>query len=134
MLMIWEPDVNWDAEPADHLADAMRWHGEFAQFLQDRGIEYSSNALRHGSEARTLRRQAPIEDWVRKPLLDGQTLVTDGPYIELKEQFGGFYIIDVKDMDEAIDVAKRLPTFMATEIRPIWSPRDAVAERSAQPA
>ena len=47
-------------------------------------------------------------------------MVTDGPFAELKENLGGFYVIDVKDLDEAIEVAKRCPTGTATEIRPIW--------------
>ena len=53
---------------------------------------------------------------------DGETLTTDGPFAETKEQFGGFYTIDVKDLDEAIAWAARVPTakYGTIEIRPIW--------------
>ena len=128
MLMIWEPHVDWAGAPADHLAEAMRNHGEFARMLDERGIEFTSNALSH--ETKTLRRKDRVEEWVRAPLPKGETLVTDGPYAELKEHLGGFYIVDVKDLDEALEVARQMPTFMATEVRPIWEPGEAVRLRA----
>ena len=52
---------------------------------------------------------------------EGKSLVTDGPFAETREQLGGFYIIDVKDLDEAIAVAARIPPAAkgVIEIRPI---------------
>ena len=52
---------------------------------------------------------------------DGRTLTTDGPFAETKEQLGGYYLIDVADLDEAIDVATRIPAARhgAIEIRPV---------------
>ena len=54
---------------------------------------------------------------------DGKTLATDGPFAETKEQLGGFYLIDVKDIDEAIGVAARLPASRSgcVEVRPIFA-------------
>jgi len=51
----------------------------------------------------------------------GKTLVTDGPFAETHEQLGGFYLIDVKDLDEAIAIAARIPpaTLGTVEIRPV---------------
>jgi hypothetical protein len=48
--------------------------------------------------------------------------VTDGPFAETKEFLGGFYLVDCKDLDEAIDLAKRIPAVDtgSIEIRPIW--------------
>ncbi|MFC0532382.1 YciI family protein [Phytohabitans kaempferiae] len=43
----------------------------------------------------------------------------DGPYIELKENLGGFYIIEARDLDETLEIAKRCPTDTGTEVRPI---------------
>ena len=52
---------------------------------------------------------------------DGKRLVTDGPFAETREQLGGYFIIDVRDLDEAIDIAGRLPgaRLGTVEIRPI---------------
>ena len=52
---------------------------------------------------------------------DGKVSITDGPFAETKEQLGGFYLIDVKDLDEAIEVAKKIPSvrYGTIEIRPL---------------
>jgi hypothetical protein len=52
---------------------------------------------------------------------DGQALITDGPFAETKEHLGGFYLIDVPNLDEAIDFAKRIPDVRrgSIEIRPV---------------
>ena len=52
---------------------------------------------------------------------DGRTLTTDGPFAETKEQLGGYFLIDVADLDEAIEVAGRIPAagHGAIEIRPV---------------
>jgi hypothetical protein len=54
-------------------------------------------------------------------LRDGKRLVTDGPFAETREQLGGYYLIDAKDRDEAIDIAGRIPgaKFGTVEVRPI---------------
>ena len=56
---------------------------------------------------------------------DGKTDVLDGPYVETKEQFGGYYLIDVPDLDQAIAWATRCPAahFGTIEVRPIWPTR-----------
>jgi hypothetical protein len=54
---------------------------------------------------------------------NGQRLISDGPFAETKEQLGGFYIIDAKDLDEAVAWASKMPHLAdggAVEIRPIW--------------
>lgn len=52
---------------------------------------------------------------------EGKRLVTDGPFAETREQLGGFYLIDAKDLDEAITIAERIPpaTLGTIEIRPV---------------
>ena len=54
-------------------------------------------------------------------LQDGKRLVTDGPFAETREQLGGFFLIDAKDLDEAIDIAARVPAgrWGTVEIRPL---------------
>jgi hypothetical protein len=53
---------------------------------------------------------------------DGETLTSDGPFAETKEQVGGYYLVDCKDLDEAIEVASKLPGARdgSIEVRPIW--------------
>ena len=53
---------------------------------------------------------------------NGETLTTDGPFAETKEQLAGFFLVDCKDLDEAIDVASRIPGAKdgSIEVRPIW--------------
>jgi hypothetical protein len=52
---------------------------------------------------------------------DGKTATTDGPYAETKEQLGGFYLLECKDLDEALEYAARIPTVRrgAVEVRPV---------------
>jgi hypothetical protein len=53
---------------------------------------------------------------------DGQTLTTDGPYADTKEVFGGYYVFEASDLDEAIEVAGRIPAARlggAVEVRPV---------------
>jgi len=52
---------------------------------------------------------------------NGRRIVTDGPYAETKEQFGGYYVVDAKDLDDAIEIASRIPLTAraSVEIRPV---------------
>lgn len=54
-------------------------------------------------------------------LRDGKRVVTDGPFAETREQLGGYYVIEAKDLDEAIDIAERIPParYGTIEIRPV---------------
>ena len=54
-------------------------------------------------------------------LRDGKRIVTDGPFAETREQLGGYYVIEAKDLDEAIDIAERVPParYGTIEIRPV---------------
>jgi hypothetical protein len=56
---------------------------------------------------------------------DGRTITTDGPYAETKEALGGFYLIEARDLDEAIDAAARIPGARhgSIEVRPIFEQR-----------
>jgi hypothetical protein len=54
----------------------------------------------------------------------GKSQVLDGPYVDSKEQLGGFYLIDVADLDAALSWASRCPTAShgIVEVRPVWEP------------
>jgi hypothetical protein len=82
---------------------------EFGEHIRGRGIYVSGEALHPVSSATTVR------------VRDGKQIITDGPFAETKEQLGGFYLLDCKDLDDAIAAAARIPnaTNGSIEIRPI---------------
>ena len=67
----------------------------------------------------------PVATATSVQVRDGKRLVTDGPFAETREQLGGYYVVDAKDLDEAIDIAERIPParFGTIEIRPVMEIR-----------
>ncbi len=106
MLLLARSDEEWDAlsdDQRDYPAIA-RWFGDLAQ----RGVLLGGEELQPARTATTV-----IWD-------GGQPLLTDGPFVEAKETIGGFGIVDVPDLDEAIEIAKTWPApGHKVEIRPI---------------
>ena len=94
----------------------------FTNEVRDRGIYEAGEALRPTSTATTVRVQ------------NGQTVTTDGPFAETKEALGGFYMVDATDLDDAIQLAAKIPGAKhgSIEIRPIFE--YGVAEGSASEA
>ena len=86
-------------------------YAAYTEAMQKAGVMVGGDRLRPTSSATTVR------------IADGKTQVLDGPYAETKEQLGGYYIIDVPDLDAAISWAARCPgaSHGAVEVRPIWS-------------
>jgi hypothetical protein len=84
-------------------------YNAFTEDIRQRGLYAAGEALHPTSSATTVRVRA------------GKTISTDGPFAETKEQLGGFYIVDCKDLDEAIQTAAKIPTARngSIEIRPI---------------
>jgi hypothetical protein len=96
------------------LTDAVREHcyvesTQLAQELHASGHYLGANPLHPVSTATSVR------------VRDGRPLVTDGPFAETREQFGGYFLIDAKDLDEALSIAARIPgARMGTvEVRPV---------------
>ncbi|WP_126631911.1 YciI family protein [Dictyobacter alpinus] len=87
----------------------MTAYNDFTSMIQKRGVQLGGEALHPTSSATTVR--------VRQ----GKVLTTDGPFAETKEQLGGFYIIQSENLDEAIEIAAKVPnaTDGSIEIRPI---------------
>jgi hypothetical protein len=100
------------AEDALDEVDRQRCYVESAQLAQD--LAASGNYL----DASPLH---PVSTATSVRVRDGKRLVTDGPFAETREQLGGFYLIDAKDLDEAISIAARIPpaTLGTIEIRPV---------------
>jgi hypothetical protein len=83
----------------------------FTQAIIQEGKFKSGDALKPSTTATTVR------------LRDGKTMTTDGPFAETREQLGGYYLIEAKDLDDAIAVAARIPSAKhgSIEVRPIMS-------------
>ena len=90
---------------------AAQWaaYNDFTKDVVDRGLMQAGEALQPTSTATTVR------------VRSDETLSTDGPFAETKEQLGGFYIVDCKDLDEAIETAAKIPGARdgSIEVRPI---------------
>ncbi len=79
-------------------------------------------ALSQDARARGGEQLQPIETATRVCVQDGQTLTTDGPYADTKEVFGGYYVFEADNLDEAIELAARIPAARhggAIEVRPL---------------
>ncbi|WCB96632.1 hypothetical protein DSM104299_05397 [Baekduia alba] len=102
MLLIYVPsDGSERAEPS-------AWF-EYSQALQEAGVMVAGDGLQPGDTASTVR------------VRDGETLVTDGPFAETKELLGGYYVVEVDDLDAALAWAAKMPNiaFGSVEVRPV---------------
>jgi hypothetical protein len=64
----------------------------------------------------------PVETATTVRVQDGQTLLTDGPFVDAKEHLGGYYLVDADDLDAALEIAERIPAARmggAVEVRPL---------------
>jgi hypothetical protein len=110
-LMLICTDESADAARSPEEGQAsMAEYGVFMEEMGKRGVLQAGERLRPTADATTVR------------VRDGETLTSDGPFAETKEQMGGYYIIDCKDLDEAIEIAAKIPSARAgsVEVRPIW--------------
>jgi hypothetical protein len=91
-----------------------------AQALDDESLEYD-DALRKGGHFLAAQALECANTATTVRIRNGKVLMTDGPFAETKEQIGGFILTEAKDLDEAIELASRIPVirFGAVEVRPI---------------
>ncbi len=110
MMLIYSRETPIDSD--EQRGIALRHH-EVMNEAQARGIFHGAEPLQPTTTAVTVRKDG-----------DGNVLLTDGPFAETKEQLAGYYIIDCKDLDEAIAWASKIPTGCqggegCVEVRPI---------------
>jgi hypothetical protein len=109
LLLIYTAET--DEQPPDDVAAASHAaYGAFTADIKARGLFQAGEALTPTSTATTVR------------VVDGETVTTDGPFAETKEALGGFYLIEARDLDEAIETAAKIPAAAqgSIEVRPIW--------------
>ena len=109
MLLIHDSEKSWAALSEAQRQEIMGEYRRFSAEIQGSGQFLSGSQLQPTSNATSVR------------VRNGKRLVTDGPFAETREQLGGYFLVEAKDLDEAIGLAERLPSAqMGTiEIRPL---------------
>lgn len=110
MLCVYSDQKEMMSLPEPEMDRRIAAYQAYMQALEEAGVVVGSNRLRPSTSATTVR------------VKDGKTQVLDGPYAETKEQLGGYFLIDVPDLDAAISWAARCPGALhgVMEVRPIW--------------
>ena len=109
MLLLYSDETLASKVEGNELAKVFAQFGKVTEGLKAR------NQLKHTQPLQPTRAATTVR------VRDGKRTTTDGPFAETKEQIGGYYVIDVKSLDEAVEIAAELPTswYGSVEIRPI---------------
>jgi hypothetical protein len=112
LLMYADESIVQKFTSEEYQAAAQAWYA-YGKEVEAAGVLVSNNGL------------SPVTDATTVRVRDGKTLTTDGPFAETHEQLGGYYLLDCKDLDEAIRWAAKVPSakYGSVEIRPLnqWS-------------
>jgi hypothetical protein len=106
LLLVYGDETAFEAADPESRKKMYEAFGTVANDLTAKGQLLAGDELAPTTSATTVRQQGEAQ------------LVTDGPFAETKEQLGGYFLVDVPDLDEAIAVAKRIPS-PSVEIRPL---------------
>ncbi len=111
LLLICIDENRQAAMSPEEAAAMMAQYGGFYDEMEGRGVLEGGERLRPTTDATSVR------------VRDGEVLASDGPFAETKEQIGGYFLVDCRDLDEAIEVAAKIPgaEFGTIEVRPIWA-------------
>jgi hypothetical protein len=109
-LLICGDESGMEARSPEEASAGLNEYLAFGEEMGKRGVLQGGERLRPTTDTTTVR------------VRDGEVLTSDGPFAETKEQIGGFYLVDCKDLDEAIEVAAKIPGARdgSIEVRPIW--------------
>jgi len=109
LCLIYSDESQWPKLPKDQADTMMAEYGEFTRSIKESGHYVGGHRLEPTGTATTLRSR------------NGKLSTTDGPFAETKEQLGGFYLIEARDLNDAIQVASRIPgvRFGSIEVRPV---------------
>jgi len=109
LLLIHDEEAHWGDMPEDERNAIYAEYGQYTEDLHSKGILVGANQLQPSSTATVVQ------------VVNGETLTTDGPFAETKEVLGGYYLIDVETLDEALEWAAKIPTARVghIEVRPI---------------
>ena len=110
LLMIYANEAEYAKINPATLQKVFEEYGAFTQGIVKSGNFKAGDGLQPTTTATTVR------------IRDGKTLTTDGPFAETREQLGGYYLVEARDLDEALAIAAKIPgaRFGSIEVRPIW--------------
>lgn len=108
ILIAYDP-WDWSAASAETRDAFFAQHGAFSAYVAEHGTEVASAALGDTDTATTVRH------------VDGEVVLSDGPFAETAEMIGGYYEVELPDLDAAIAAAALLPPSYTLEIRPVVS-------------
>jgi hypothetical protein len=109
MLLIYNREADWAKLKEQDQGALYAEYGVFTEGIRKSGHYKAGDPLQPIATATTVR------------VRNGKTVTTDGPFAETREQLGGYYIVDAKDLDEATAIAARIPSVRtgSIEVRPI---------------
>jgi hypothetical protein len=109
LCLIYDDEQTYTRMPADEFGTFMAEYGAYTDSIKQSGHYIGGFQLAPVSAATTVR------------IRNGKMSTTDGPFAETKEQLGGYYLIQARDLNEAIQVASRIPSarFGSVEVRPL---------------
>jgi hypothetical protein len=111
LLLMYANEAESAARSQEEFKAAAKAWSAFTKEIEAAGVLLSNNGLASVTNATTVR------------VRNGKTLTTDGPFAETHEQLFGYYLLECKDLDEAVHWASKIPgaTSGSIEVRPLWS-------------
>jgi hypothetical protein len=111
LLILYSQEDGWKSMTPEQQQQGYAAYMAYTEALKKAGALKGSNRLQPVATATTVK------------LVDGKSQVLDGPYVESKEQLGGYYLIEAPDLDSALTWAARCPGagHGTVEVRPVWS-------------
>ena len=109
MLLMYADESQAPKSPEEYQAAGQAWYA-LGKEIEAAGVLVSNCGL------------SPVADATTVRVREGKTLIADGPFAETHEQLGGYYLLECKDLDEALGWAAKIPTakYGSIEIRPQW--------------
>jgi hypothetical protein len=118
LLTLFGDESGWANRTPEEQAETMKAWDTYTRDVTDAGVFVGGEGLQPSSTATTVKIQE-----------SGEPIVSDGPFAETKEQLGGYYLLDCKDLDDALAWAKRIPMPGGTvEVRPVMDYEAAGSE------
>src|SRR5262245_37034065 len=110
LCLVYQEEKQAPNVPKEMFEQGIRDYEAFAADIKRSGHYIGSHGLKHTDTATTVR------------VRNGRLSTTDGPFAETKEQLGGYFLIEARDLNEAIQVAARIPSakWGSVEVRPVW--------------
>ena len=112
LLLMYADEASGSGESKEELQAAAKTWAGFRQEMAAAGVLISSGGIPDTANVTTVR------------VRNDKTLITDGPFAETHEQLGGYFVLDCRDLDEALRWAEKIPTakYGSIEIRTLWAP------------